>query len=72
MSADTGRYEVWFVPTEKGRKAFGWTESRYGGPGSSSLEDARLDAYIANQDDPAPDAREYGKYVVRRVAPEAP
>lgn len=61
------QYQVWFVPTEKGKKAFGWVEKLFGGPELMTADDAGLEAYIANLDDPAPDKREYGAYVVRKV-----
>lgn len=61
------RYQVWFVPTEKGKQSFGWQE--IGGPELMTAEDASFEAYCANLEEPAPDAREYGSYKVREVSP---
>lgn len=63
------RFQVWFVPTEKGKKAFGWQEKLLGGPEPMTAEDASFEAYCANLEEPAPDAREYGSYEVREVSP---
>jgi hypothetical protein len=59
------QYQVWFVPTEKGKKAFGWTERSSSAP--MSAEDASMEAYLMNADEPATDAREYGEYKVREI-----
>jgi hypothetical protein len=64
---DVKQYQVWFEPTEKGKKAFGWTESRLGDDKLLTAEEASFEAYIANLEEPAPDAREYGSYKVRKV-----
>ena len=63
------RFQVWFVPTEKGKKAFGWQEKRLGNDDLMTAEDASFEAYCANLEEPAPDAREYGSYKVREVSP---
>jgi hypothetical protein len=63
------RYQVWFVPTEKGKKAFGWKEKLLSGPELMTEEDAVFEAYLANLEEPAPDAREYGSCKVREVSP---
>lgn len=65
------RFQVWFVPTEKGKKAFGWQEKRLGGDDLMTAEDASFTAYCANLEEPAPDAREYGSYKAREVSPNA-
>ena len=62
------KYQVWFEPTEKGKKAFGWKAKRLGGPDLMTAEDASFEAYCANLEEPSPDAREYGSYKVRQVA----
>lgn len=59
-------YEIWFVPTEKGKSAFGWEEKKLVGL-YEDKDDAGLDAHILNADDPAPDAREFGSYKVKAV-----
>lgn len=61
------RYQVWFVPTEQGKKSFGWTEKLLGGHEPMTEEDARLEAYLANREETAPDANEYGSYMVREI-----
>ena len=63
------RFQVWFVPTEKGKKVFGWREKLFGGPELMTAEDASFEAYCANLEEPAPDAREYGSYKVREAWP---
>lgn len=63
------RFQVWFVPTEKGKKAFGWQEERLGNYDLMTAEEASFEAYLANLEEPAPDAREYGSYKVREVSP---
>lgn len=65
------RYQVWFVPTEKGKKAFGWEEKRLGDETLMTAEDASFEAYLSNLEEPAPDAREYGSYKAREVSPNS-
>lgn len=61
------RFQVWFVPTDKGKEAFGWKEELYGGDSLLTDEEAGFEAYLANLEEPAPDAAEYGSYKVREV-----
>lgn len=63
--ADPRVFEVWFVPTDKGREAFKWTErlvSKH--PTYMEALDA---AYFEEVDEPAPDKRDYGRYEVRSL-----
>ena len=59
-------YDIWFVPTEKGKKEFGWIEEK------TLLrplpkEDASHECYLMGLDDPATDKREYGRYEIREA-----
>lgn len=62
-----GRYEVWFEPTEKGAKAFGWKEGKSYNA-TFLLEEAQLEAHMLRHQE-AHDFGEYGRYVVRAVTP---
>jgi hypothetical protein len=59
-------WQVWFEPTEKGVKAFGWKPAPIGNP-IDNQEDASFECYLARLEEPAPDFGEYGSYVVRPV-----
>lgn len=74
------KYQIWFVPTEKGKAAFKWEEQPYRNwnyitktydeptiYSENQLEDAQLECYLLNADDPAPDAQEYSSYKLREV-----
>lgn len=65
MKAPT-KYQIWFEPTERGREAFGWVAKPIGGP-SSSKEEAEFGCYELGLEEPAPDWREYSRYVVREI-----
>jgi len=58
-------WTIWFVPTEKGAKAFGWTERRMGDPFHGTMSEARLERYMMASDGHVPDRDEYGIYEVR-------
>lgn len=64
------RFQVWFVPTEKGKEAFGWEEELYGSATLMTADEASFEAYLANLEEPAPDASEYGSYKVRKISAE--
>ncbi len=65
-------YRIYYVPTEKGRRAFGWQEKRMPG-----IFETREDAGFARAEwaaeEPAPDSWEYANYDIRPVPdPELP
>ena len=67
LDSVVGCYEVWFEPTEKGAKAFGWKEGKSYNA-TFSLEEAQLEAHMLRCQE-AHDFGEYGRYVVREVTP---
>lgn len=60
------KYEVWFEPTPLGVDAFKLTARLI--DTFDVKEDADLCAYLEDADEPAPDKRDYARYVVREVA----
>lgn len=58
-------WSIWFVPTEKGRTAFGWTERRMGDPFHATREEADLERHLQASDWQVPDRHEYGRYELR-------
>lgn len=70
MSVKDKRYQVWFVPTSKGKEAFGWTETLYGSQEPLTADEASYEAYLANLEQSAPDAHEYGSYKAREITTE--
>ena len=60
-------YEIWFEPTKKGKEVFGWKEEKVSDKPYTNKEDAQLDCYPENCDDPTPDKYEYGRYVLREI-----
>jgi len=56
-------YNVWSIPTEEGKRAFGWKTHKLAGP-FDNKDDADEYAYIKDADEPAPDKNDYRRIKV--------
>lgn len=63
--SEVGWWSIWFVPTEEGQRAFDWRPRRLSAF-KASREDAELDRYLEDADEPAPDKHDYRRIELRR------
>ena len=63
------KYEVWYIPTLKGIKDFKWRPKLIST--HDNEEDANMDSYLSDVDEPAPDKHEYRGYFVIPVEEKA-
>jgi hypothetical protein len=64
------KYRVWWIPTKLGMETFGW-EPKFISEHNNE-EDAMMEAYMLDCDDPAPDKRDYaGYYLIKIKNPKA-
>lgn len=61
------KWQLWFVPTEKGRRGFGWKEEPIGQVFEATTEEADLERYLHDAEEPAPDKHEYRRIELRKV-----
>lgn len=58
-------WSLWFVPTEKGIRAFGWRPHRIGKPFRANQDDAQEARYLHDIDERAPDKNDYRRIELR-------
>jgi hypothetical protein len=59
------KYNVWYMPTKKGMEIFGWEPKLISS--HDNIEDAQMDAYLSDADEPSPDKNEYANYYIAKV-----
>lgn len=58
-------WQLWLVPTARGKRAFNWTEKPLGKPFKATKDDAQLERYLHDCDDRAPDKDDYRRIELR-------
>lgn len=60
-------FEIWFIPTLRGRSSFSWGPRRVEVLQNCTLNDAHLARYLISCDEPSPDKYEYYSIVLIEV-----